>query len=102
MAFLPAGFCENRNIEVLKDIFEKELSSHKSSRQRLLLRNLISGNHDTDVMEADIQEKEVFDNIEVKFITHQGGCGGIRQDSVSWPGYLPVMLTIQMWPGQQS
>lgn len=81
--FFPLVFCENRNIELLKDVFEKELSSHKSSRQRLLLRNLISGNTDAEVMEADVQEKEVFDNIEVKFITHQGGCGGIRQDSAS-------------------
>lgn len=81
--FFPLVFCENRNIELLKDVFEKELSSHKSSRQRLLLRNLISGNTDAAVMEADVEEKEVFDNIEVKFITHQGGCGGIRQDSAS-------------------
>lgn len=81
--FFPLVFCENRNIELLKDVFEKELSSHKSSRQRLLLRNLISGNTDAEIMEADVEEKEVFDNIEVKFITHQGGCGGIRQDSAS-------------------
>src|SRR5699024_4105806 len=25
----------------------------------------------------------IFDNVEVQFITHQGGCGGIRQDSES-------------------
>ncbi|MGM1056529.1 MAG: UxaA family hydrolase [Bacteroidota bacterium] len=81
--FFPLVFCENRNIELLKDVFEMELSSHKSSRQRLLLRNLISGNTDAAVIEADVEEKEVFDNIEVKFITHQGGCGGIRQDSAS-------------------
>lgn len=80
--FFPLVFCENRNVELLKDVFEKELSYHKSSRQRQLLRNLISGN-DIELSEEETEEKEIFENVEVKFITHQGGCGGIRQDSVS-------------------
>lgn len=67
---------------MLKDVFEKELSFHKSTRQRQLLRNLIRGN-DIEISEKEEEEKEIFENIEVKFITHQGGCGGIRQDSVS-------------------
>ena len=32
--FFPLVFCENRNIEVLKDIFEKELSIGKVSKQQ--------------------------------------------------------------------
>ena len=81
--FFPLVFCENRNIELLKDVFEKELSFHKASRQRQLLRNLINGTPE-DTQIAEIEEEEaIFDNIEVKFITHQGGCGGIRQDSVA-------------------
>ena len=81
--FFPLVFCENRNIELLKEVFEKELSSHKAPRQRLLLRNLISGREETDVIDEDYRDDPLFDNIEVKFITHQGGCGGIRQDSAS-------------------
>ncbi|WP_442846395.1 UxaA family hydrolase [Leeuwenhoekiella sp. H156] len=81
--FFPLVFCENRNIELLKDVFEKELSFHKASKQRQLLRNLISGvSEDTAIAEAEAEEA-IFKNIEVKFITHQGGCGGIRQDAVS-------------------
>ncbi|MCM8568417.1 altronate dehydratase family protein [Gramella jeungdoensis] len=80
--FFPLVFCENRNIELLKDVFEKELSFHKSPKQRQLLRNLISGKDENTSVEFEEEESEVFDNIEVKFITHQGGCGGIRQDSV--------------------
>ena len=81
--FFPLVFCENRNIELLKDVFEKELSFHKASRQRQLLRNLIQGMpEDTAILEIE-EEQAIFDNIEVKFITHQGGCGGIRQDSVA-------------------
>ncbi|PKA98552.1 altronate hydrolase [Flavobacteriaceae bacterium MAR_2009_75] len=79
--FFPLVFCENRNIEVLKDVFEKELSIGKVNKQRHLLRNLISGNSATNEVEADEESQQTFDNIEVRFITHQGGCGGIRQDS---------------------
>lgn len=81
--FFPLVFCENRNIEVLKDVFEKELSFHKSTRQRLLLRSLIHGESSETLNDTEPEESTVFDNIEVKFITHQGGCGGIRQDSAS-------------------
>ncbi|MBC9797215.1 UxaA family hydrolase, partial [Sinomicrobium weinanense] len=81
--FFPLVFCENRNIELLKDVFEKELSYYRTDSHRLLLRALISGKEaETSVVEEE-QGAGVFKNIEVKFITHQGGCGGIRQDSVT-------------------
>lgn len=76
--FFPLVFCENRNIEILKDIFEKELLKHKVNKHQILLRSLVSG---TDETEEAKENENVFDNIDVKFITHQGGCGGIRQDS---------------------
>ncbi|WP_373056644.1 UxaA family hydrolase [Zunongwangia sp. H14] len=80
--FFPLVFCENRNVELLKEVFEKELSFHKSAKQRQLLRNLINGKEEDTTVDFEEEEKSIFDNIEVKFITHQGGCGGIRQDSV--------------------
>ena len=78
--FFPLVFCENRNIEKLKDVFEKELNLGKSNKQQNLLRNLLSGTT-TDEAVEQVEIRPTFDNIEVKFITHQGGCGGIRQDS---------------------
>lgn len=78
--FFPLVFCENRNIEILKDVFEKELLKQTVSPHQLLLRSLISGHDMADESSTSI---DVFDNIEVKFITHPGGCGGIRQDSES-------------------
>ncbi|WP_339666071.1 altronate dehydratase family protein [Maribacter arcticus] len=79
--FFPLVFCENRNIEVLKEVFEKELSMGKERKQRQLLRNLINGK-DADFNDGKAEtSSETFDNVDVKFITHQGGCGGIRQDS---------------------
>ncbi len=76
--FFPLVFCENRNIEILKDIFERELLKHKVNKHQMLLRSLVSGKNET---EEEKDNEDVFGNIDVKFITHQGGCGGIRQDS---------------------
>ena len=78
--FFPLVFCENRNIEILKDIFEKELLKKKESKHQLLLRSLVKGEKESFQNEKSTS-KEVFENIDVKFITHQGGCGAIRQDA---------------------
>lgn len=80
--FFPLVFCENKNIETLKDIFEKELLHDKASKHQLLLRSLLNGGTNTDVaVEDEKPDTRVFKNIDVRFITHQGGCGGIRQDA---------------------
>ncbi len=76
--FFPLVFCENRNVETLKHIFEKELLKEQESSHQLLLRSLISD--ETQIQEAH-KSRKVFDNIDVKFVTHPGGCGAIRQDS---------------------
>lgn len=81
--FFPLVFCENRNIELLKEVFEKELLSKKEDKYRLLLRSLIHSNEEQQVALAEPPQEKVFDNVEVRFISHQGGCGGIRQDSES-------------------
>ena len=78
--FFPLVFCENRNIETLKDIFEKELLKKTETPHQRLLRSLVSGEADTQIAAPSV---DVFNNIDVKFITHPGGCGGIRQDSES-------------------
>jgi altronate hydrolase len=77
--FFPLVFCENRNIEKLKVIFEKELYPENLTEQQQLLRNLIHGKSTSEF--SDPVKKSVFPEVQVKFITHQGGCGGIRQDA---------------------
>ncbi|MBU0941305.1 MAG: altronate dehydratase family protein [Bacteroidetes bacterium] len=81
--FFPLVFCENRNIEILKDIFEKELMKPKENDYQLLLRSLVNSESGVEGNSGGSNETDLFKNIEVKFITHQGGCGGIRQDSHS-------------------
>jgi len=79
--FFPLVFCENRNIEILKEVFEKELLKQKVNPHQMLLRSLVNNN--TEAIAVDPNSSDVFNNIDVKFITHPGGCGGIRQDSES-------------------
>ena len=49
--FFPLVFCENRNIELLKDIFEKELLTQKSNSHRMLLRSLENEDNGTTAVE---------------------------------------------------
>jgi altronate hydrolase len=79
--FFPLVFCENKNIETLKDVFEKELLHEKASKHQLLLRSLLNGGVTSDIVIEEEEDTRVFKNIDVRFITHQGGCGGIRQDA---------------------
>ncbi len=81
--FFPLVFCENRNIEILKGIFEKELKKPKENDYQLLLRSLVNSETGADDAVSKSAEVDLFENIDVKFIQHQGGCGGIRQDSHS-------------------
>lgn len=76
--FFPLVFCENKNIEKLKEVF-KELMPKKEDDYQLLLRSLM-GSEEVEVKKQTTAKPEL-NNIQVKFITHAGGCGGIRQDS---------------------
>lgn len=86
---IPLVFCENRNVTVMKDAFLEELGFVTSNPYKLLVRSLVdshrSGNPPS--LSIDLQEEvshgsPLFPNVDgIKFLTHQGGCGGIRQDS---------------------
>ena len=89
----PLVFCENRNIETLKKAFESALGFEKPDPYRSLLDGMVqkfknneplNGSKGLDEFQVDAQQSKspVFENIDgIRFLTHQGGCGGIRQDS---------------------
>jgi altronate hydrolase len=99
---VPLVFCENRNIDVLKQAFEEELglAPPKIYRQQVaeLVRLYREGarseinSHaadDNQVTGRPAFENKVFKNIDgVKFLMHQGGCGGTREDSNNLCGLL--------------
>ena len=76
--FFPLVFCENRNIELLKTIFEREFYPDELSEHQNFLRTLIQGKKETIRVPKTVNP---FPNIEVRFITHNAGCGGTRSDS---------------------
>jgi altronate hydrolase len=92
---LPLVFCENRNVERMREALEEELgygSDHNSYRQyvRRLVRERGSGNgHGVEDEVARARSERVFPNLDgIRFLTHQGGCGGTRQDAQALCGLL--------------
>jgi altronate hydrolase len=92
---LPLVFCENRNVDRMREALEEELgygSSHNSYRQyvRRLVHQRTSGNGaGTDDAGAPTRSGRVFPNLDgIRFLTHQGGCGGTRQDAQALCGLL--------------
>jgi altronate hydrolase len=88
---VPLVFCENRNIGVLKQAFEEELgfAAPQIYRQQVadLVRQYRTG-HANEVDGGDTTSgprsslPRVFKNVDgIKFLTHEGGCGGTREDS---------------------
>ena len=91
---LPLVFCENRNVGRMKEALEEELgygSAHNSYRQhvRKLVERKTSSNGNGAAEIAHANPERVFPNIDgVRFLTHEGGCGGTRQDAQALCGLL--------------
>ncbi|MBW3467984.1 altronate dehydratase [Arthrospiribacter ruber] len=88
---IPLVFCENRNVEVIKHAFLDELGFGKPNPYKSLVskmkKALVYGNlQEIDDITLDSvkdpSENRFFENLDgIKFLTHQGGCGGTRQDA---------------------
>ena len=88
---VPLVFCENRNIHVLKQAFEEELGFAPPQVYRRQLAELIrrheegkstSLNLPSPNSSTALPRSPVFPNVDgVKFLTHEGGCGGTREDA---------------------
>ena len=88
---LPLVFCENRNVEQMRDALEEELgygSERSSYRQHV--RGLVARRAGNGAEEAKpAREERVFQHLDgIRFLTHQGGCGGTREDARALCGLL--------------
>lgn len=102
---IPLVFCENRNLEVIKDAMLSELGYQQLSPYRQITKDLISlyqkGASPSDIEKSGplkIQTyqntKKLFQNVTgIQFLTHDGGCGGTRQDSKALCGLLAGYIT---------
>lgn len=89
---IPLVFCENRNVSVIKTAFEKGLGFSPAEVYNEQVTDLVtlykSGNleaiknYEAGALTETSKRNVVFPNIDgIKFLTHEGGCGGTRQDS---------------------
>ena len=92
---IPLVFCENRNVDALREAFEEELGYGKPKQYRQQVRELLREYRDSGpeahstTHEAPPTAERIFPNIDgIKFLIHQGGCGGTRDDSRALCGLL--------------
>lgn len=102
---IPLVFCENRNINVLKEALSAKLGFAKPRGYENEVDKLIemyqSGKSVQDILNADLQvspdhqpANKLFPNIDgIKFLNHELGCGGTRTDSDALCGLLAGYIT---------
>ena len=90
---LPLTFCENRNIDVLKTALTEALGYSDRKEFSVDTAKLVdmykSGKSENEILaedvfftDADQIKNRVFPNVDgVKFLKHEGGCGGTREDA---------------------
>src|SRR5688500_18788763 len=94
--FIPTVFCENRNMDVIKEAMWNELGYAVTDRYKKFTRQLFqayqAGENIDEVnlnpVEA-VNSERYFKNLDgIKFLNHEGGCGGTRQDSATLSALL--------------
>ncbi|MCB2379556.1 altronate dehydratase family protein [Hymenobacter sp. BT635] len=102
---IPLVFCENRNIQVLEEALVHDLGyGRKKSYQpqtQELIQLMQAGKTVEEILATDLHSTEtsqhkpkLFPNVDgVRFLQHEGGCGGIRQDAQTLCGLLAGYIT---------
>ncbi|RYD90079.1 MAG: altronate dehydratase, partial [Sphingobacteriales bacterium] len=86
--FIPTVFCENRNLDVIREALHNELGYAVTDKYKHFAHQLLEAHNKGETLEnidlspsVTIQNRP-FKNVDgIKFLNHQGGCGGIRQDA---------------------
>jgi altronate hydrolase len=97
--FVPLVFCETRNMNVLKEAFDEELGFAPPKIYRRQVAELVRRYREGTAETSQLARSEpasrnpvsprVFENIDgIKFLVHEGGCGGTREDSNNLCGLL--------------
>jgi altronate hydrolase len=100
---VPLVFCENRNIGVLKQAFEEELGFAAPQiyrKQVAELARLYQDGRTEEIKNCSLTgdtgipgRSRVFENVDgVRFLLHEGGCGGTREDSKNLCGLIAGYL----------
>lgn len=90
--FIPTVFCENRNLDVIKEALHNELGYAVTDTFKAYTHQLVAAfKNGEDINTVNLSPDNVtkssdrlFNNIDgIKFLNHQGGCGGTRQDAAT-------------------
>jgi altronate hydrolase len=86
--FIPTVFCENRNLDVIKEALHNELGYAVTDKYKQYTHHLVDAYKNGQNLESiDLAPSanghvRPFKNVDgIKFLNHEGGCGGIRQDA---------------------
>jgi altronate hydrolase len=102
---IPLVFCENRNIEVLREALVNELGYGRNQNKKVEVSKLVDlykeGKNIDEILSADtsvesdeIKKQRIFPNVDgIKFLSHEGGCGGTRDDAQALCGLLAGYIT---------
>lgn len=101
---IPMVFCETRNINAMREAFERALGYGKTSHYEDFVANLAESYRngaDVNQLRSTTNSAEVppakapfFPNIDgIKFLTHHMGCGGTRADANDLCGLLAGYIT---------
>lgn len=96
---VPLVFCENKNIQVMKHALEEELGfaapqlyrQQVAALTKLYREGRIEDLNDRGaaVEPAEQQRPRLFENVDgIRFLLHEGGCGGTREDSHNLCGLI--------------
>lgn len=88
--FIPTVFCENRNLDIIKEALHNELGYAVGDKYKDYTHHLLEAYQKGEDLEnislnplAEVKNR-VFKNVDgIKFLNHSGGCGGTRQDSAT-------------------
>lgn len=99
---IPLVFCENRNINILKNAFEENLGYARPEPYVKMVEKMVSQYNkgeeipeDFDLSElSDESGSKLFENVTgIKFLNHTLGCGGTKDDAESLCRLLAGYIT---------
>jgi len=94
--FIPTVFCENRNLDIIKEALHNQLGYAVSDKYLRFTKELLAAYQKGEKLDSvqialmpSPTTNRVFQNVDgIKFLNHQGGCGGTRQDAATLSALL--------------
>jgi altronate hydrolase len=102
---VPMVFCENRNLDVLQQALVTDLGYGRNRTYQLQSHQLVdlykAGKTVEEILQTDLladyehnASQRLFPNVDgIKFLNHDGGCGGTRADAQALCGLLAGYIT---------